>query len=125
MSTDERPPARRRAAPQLPDPMSPVTPVPPAPVAQQLPATVPAPSASAPARPTRDVPASTPAGDAYDQAQWSGFTVALGGRIAAEAKALLMPLAKAHGLKTERAVIEKLIIDASRAAMPDGPPDGR
>lgn len=61
----------------------------------------------------------------YDQEQWSGFTVALGGRIAAEAKALLMPLAKAHGLKTERAVIEKLIIDASRSAMPDGPPDGR
>lgn len=60
--------------------------------------------------------------DPYDQEQWSGFTSALGGRVAVEAKELLAPLAKAYGLKTERAVIEKLVIDAARAKLPDGPP---
>jgi len=63
--------------------------------------------------------------DPFDQNQWSGFTAALGGRVAVEAKALLMPLARAYGLKTERAVIEKLIIDAARATMPEGPPEDR
>lgn len=118
-TNDERPPARRRAAPQLPDPMSPVAPV------QQAPAAISsAPVASreqvhAPARPASSA---TPRVDPYDNEQWSGFTAALGGRVAVEAKELLAPLAKAYGLKTERAVIEKLVIDAARAKLPDGPP---
>ena len=121
MSTtnDERPPARRRAAPQLPDPMSPVAPTQPAPVATTAPIAVPREDAPAPTRPAR---LTTPKVDPYDQEQWSGFTAALGGRVAVEAKELLAPLAKAYGLKTERAVIERLVIDAARAKLPDGPP---
>lgn len=107
MSTpsEERPPARRRAAPQLPDPMSPVMPA----IAK----------AAEPAPPAPDVPPAR--GSGYDPAQWSGYTAAMGGRVAVEAKELLAPLAKAYGLKTERAVIEKLIIDAARTKLPDGP----
>lgn len=126
MSTtnDERPPARRRAAPNLPDPMSPVTPAAKASIAAastQMPVTVPRndPQSATEAR------AATPRVDPYDQHQWTGFTAALGGRVAIEAKALLAPLAKAYGLKTERAVIEKLIVDAARAKMPEGPPEDR
>ena len=123
MSTtnDERPPARRRAAPQLPDPMSPVAPAQPAPTADTSASVAPA-HEDARSAPTRAQRTATPKVDPYDQEQWSGFTAALGGRVAVEAKELLAPLAKAYGLKTERAVIERLVIDAARAKLPDGPP---
>lgn len=122
-TNDERPPARRRAAPQLPDPMSPVAPAPQAlterpPVAANT-------AAQQPATESRQERTATSTIDPFDQQQWSGFTAALGGRVAVEAKALLMPLARAYGLKTERAVIEKLIIDAARAKIPEGPPADR
>ena len=123
MSTpnDERPPARRRAAPQLPDPMSPVVPSQQAPAAV-APAPVETPRVAAQTAPERSARPTRPKVDHYDQEQWSGFTAALGGRVAVEAKELLTPLAKAYGFKTERAVIEKLIIDAARVKLPDGPP---
>ncbi len=118
-TNDERPPARRRAAPQLPDPMSPVAPAP-----QPLTQTPPVAAHTAERQPAAEVRQARTAAstiDPFDQNQWSGFTAALGGRVAVEAKALLMPLARAYGLKTERAVIEKLIIDAARATIPEGP----